>query len=422
MRTETANQFPPPAVRWCTGTAFGSRDRIRGGLFCSLEIRERRGGDLQSFCRGRALTAGDFCTGRHEGGESRVPDSPQPIGQHERMNSSPTLPPLASLPIGNTRAHFGTHVRELEIRARALFPQIRALTPLVYGEYFPHLSSFASLGRLTLAAVSHLPCRMDIAPGAASTLVIPYHGGGRWTVQGQEISAYASRSALLLSPAGGMGFTEGATSGLYLTLDAVRLGRVGAAMSGGVQVDFQLDRARELNLRLSDTVSLQVGLQIVVGQIAGALENPGLVPMLQLEDLFHRFAALLLAPGYFLRRMESPAATPSTSELDSLCDRIRSTPFTPVILSELEETSGYTRATLIEAFRKRYSCTPVQWIRRERLSRAFEEIRDSRDPSRIDGIAESLGFLNRRSFDRLFQHHFGIGPLEIIDTPTGRMH
>ena len=338
------------------------------------------------------------------------------------MNPSASLPPLAGLPIGNGRAHFGTHVRELEMRARALFPQIRALTPLVDGEYFPHLSSFASLGGITLGAGSHLPCRMEIAPGTSSTLVIPYCGGGRWTVEGREVSAYAGRSALLVSPAGGVGFTEGATSGLYLSIDAARLGRVGAAMSGGAAVDFDLNHARELNLRLSDTVSLQAGLEIVVGQIASALENPGLVPMLQLEDLFHRLAALLLAPGHFLRGIPARECPPSAGELDSICDRIRSTPYTPVILSEVEERSGYGRATLIEAFRRRFSCTPVQWIRRERLSRAFEEIRDSRDPARIDAIAESLGFLNRRSFDRLFQHHFGIGPLEILDTPTGRMH
>jgi AraC-like DNA-binding protein len=333
-----------------------------------------------------------------------------------------TLPTLASLPIGNGRAHFGTHVRELEMRARALFPQIHALTPLIEGEYFPHLSSFASLGGITLGAVSHLPCRLEISAGPTSMLVIPYSGGGRWTVEGREVSTSASRSALLISPAGGVGFTEGASAGLYLSIDAARLRRVGLAMSGGAAVDFDLGNSRELNLRLNDTVSLQAGLEIVVGQIAAALENPGLVPMLQLEDLFHRFAALLLAPGDFLPKIPARYITPPRVELDAICDRIRSTPYTPVNLSELEERSGYARATLIEAFRRRFSCTPVQWIRRERLSRAFEEIRDSRDPARIDGIAESLGFLNRSGFDRLFRHNFGIGPLEILDTPAGRMH
>lgn len=349
-------------------------------------------------------------------------NSPSSAELRAHNNPPAALPPLAALPIGNGRAHFGTHVRELEMRARALFPQIHALTPLVEGEYFPHLSSFASLGQLTLGAVSHLPCRMEIAPGMSSLLVIPHSGGGRWKVGDQEVATYASRSALLVSPAGGVGFTEGASSGLYLSIDAARLGRVGLAMSGGVRVDFDLNNARELNLRLSDTVSLQAGLEIAVGQIASALENPGLVPMLQLEDLFHRFAALLLAPGQFLQGIPAREATPSSGELDVICDRIRSTPYTPVILSELEEHSGYGRATIIEAFRRRFSCTPVQWIRRERLSRAFEEIRESSDPTRIDGIAESLGFVSRRGFDRLFQYHFGIGPLEILDTPAGRMH
>jgi len=336
--------------------------------------------------------------------------------------SSATLPTLAGLPLGNGRAHFGTHVRELEIRARALFPQLRALTPLVEGEYFPHLSSFASLGGIKLGAVSHLPCKMEIAPGPSSTLVIPHCGGGRWTVEGREVSTHASRSALLISPAGGVGFTEETSSGLYLSIDSARLKRVGLAMSGGIPVDFDLNNSRELNLRLSDTVSLQAGLELILGQVASALENPALVPMLQLEDLFHRFAALLLAPGHLLQEVALREGTPSTGELDLICDRIRTKPYTPVILSELEERSGYGRATIIEAFRDRFSCTPVQWIRRERLSRAFEEIRDSSDPARIDGIAESLGFLNRRGFDRLFQYHFGIGPLEIVDTPAGRMH
>lgn len=338
------------------------------------------------------------------------------------MNLAPAAMSLASLPIGANRAYFGTHVRELEMRARALFPQVRSLTPVGDDEYFPHLSSFISLGGITLAAVSHLPCRLEIGEGRTSTLVIPHAGRGQWSAGNRHIAATAGKSALLLSPAGGCGVTEGATSGLYLSIDEKQLRQVGCAMSGGRPVDFALDDARELDLKLSDTVSLLAGLEILLGQISSAMDNPELVPMLRLDDLFHRFAALLLAPARFLGSPPRRRGKPSLREVDLICDRIRALPHVPVNLSEMEAHSGYSRAALIESFRSRFGCTPIQWVRRERLARAFDEIRDCGDAQRVDAIVQRLGFTSRRNFDRLFQHHFGLAPLEVLAAEPHRMH
>lgn len=326
-------------------------------------------------------------------------------------HATPVRSALPALPLGAHDAYFGTDIREFEFRSRLLFPQIRELASLLDSDVFPHLCSMQSLGGITFAAVSHLSCRMVLSEGGSTTLVLPHVGRGIWQVRGRRLEAEAAHSALLLSGAGGWGQTEGGTSGLYVKLDPLRLADIGRIMLGVERVPFNLGTPRELPLHVTGNFSLRGGLGFLIGQLSSALENPALVPLLKLDDLFYRFAAILLAPEPFLAQdVRKRLPLPTSAELDQLCDYIRGCAGVSIGLTDLEAMSGFPRASIYRAFRRTYGRTPVQWIRNWRMQEA-RRILETRGPEiSVAELALTFGFRNAASFSRAFQAEHGVAP------------
>jgi len=325
--------------------------------------------------------------------------------------SSPTRSALPALPLGAHSAHFSTDIRELEFRSRLFFPQLRELSSLLESDIFPHLSSLQSLGGLTFASVSHLACRMVMSEGGSTTLVLPHVGRGVWQVRGRRLYAEGSQNALLLSGAGGSGETEGGTSGVYVKLDPLRLGDIGKVMLGAERIPFNLGTPRELPLDISNHFSLREGLGFVLGQISSALENPALVPLLKIDDLFYRFAAMLISPQPFLAQdARKRLPLPDRAALERICDYIRASSGVSIGLTDLEAMSGFPRAAIYRAFRRTFDRTPVQWIRHLRLEEARRYLESHGPEISLLEAAQRFGFKNAATFSRAFVSEHGVAP------------
>lgn len=335
----------------------------------------------------------------------------------------PTRSALPALPLGAHSAHFSTDIRELEFRSRLLFPQIRELSSLLDSDLFPHLSSLQSLGGIIFASVSHLACRMVLSEGGSTTLVLPRVGRGAWQVRGRHLHAEGSQSALLLSGAGGSGETEGGTSGIYVKLDPLRLAEIGKVMLRTERIPFNLGTPRELPLDISSHFSLRAGLDFVLGQIDSALENPALVPLLKLDDLFYRFAAMLLSPQPFLTQdARKRLRLPDRAALECICDYIRASSGVSIGLTDLEAMSGYPRAAIYRAFRRTFDLTPVQWIRHLRLQEARRYLESHGQEISLLEAAQRFGFKNAATFNQAFVTEHGIAPDVLMGHSRRSLH
>lgn len=327
------------------------------------------------------------------------------------------------LPLGARTAHFSTDIREFEFRSRLLFPQIRELSSLLESDIFPSLSNLQSMGGITFASVSHLSCRMVLSEGGSTTLVLPHMGRGIWQVRGRTLQAEGSRSALLLSGAGGWGQTEGGTSGLYVKLDPLRLADIGKVMLGAERVAFNLGTPRELPLDVAQHFSLREGLGFALGQIASAQENPDLVPLLKPDDLFYRFAAMLISPQPFLAQdARKRLPLPNPSELARICDYVRASSGISISLTDLEAMSGFPRAAIYRAFRQTFDRTPVQWIRNLRLQEARRTLESRGAGASLQEVAQLFGFGSAASFSRAFLAEHGVAPEAITGPLPSSIH
>lgn len=97
-----------------------------------------------------------------------------------------------------------------------------------------------------------------------------------------------------------------------------------------------------------------------------------------------------------------------TSELEELCAYIqRNLTDCTLCMFDLKMASGRTVRAIQYAFRKQLGCTPMQWVRKERLALARKRLKLASGRLTVTEIALACGFNNAANFARLYAEHYG---------------
>lgn len=134
---------------------------------------------------------------------------------------------------------------------------------------------------------------------------------------------------------------------------------------------------------------------------------------MNVEDTLYRLIAGSLTPGLLFK--EDPSnrfclASVKQNSLDAICDAVRSDVSTPLSLTEMQRISGYSARSLQLAFKERFGMTPKEWEKNERLTIAFDMLRDIPDGVTVTEVAYRTGFPTSSAFGRDFKRRFGISP------------
>ncbi len=204
----------------------------------------------------------------------------------------------------------------------------------------------------------------------------------------------AARDALLAGEAGGRG---GALEGLRL-------------ISGDGAEACQASLLAVLRHTLVSMALLQA-------------EVPGLPERLGLADQLLRLLALLRWPELLALPVDRPPDAASAADdrgpldghamadsFEALLAFIRDHLDSPLNLSVLESQSHYSRRSLQYAFRERLGCTATQWIRAQRLDRAYERLIQAGETDTVAGIARACGYRSMGLFSVEFQQRFHVKP------------
>jgi AraC-like DNA-binding protein len=151
----------------------------------------------------------------------------------------------------------------------------------------------------------------------------------------------------------------------------------------------------------------------------GVVRHRGGVPEpLRLDDLLLRQIVDLLAAG-LLAESTPPDPPESDAAIDTLLDWMHAHCHEPISLTELEQRARYSRRHLQYAFKARFGCGPMQYLRRQRLWQARRRIEQAGPSSTVSGIALASGYLSLASFRRDFQNRFGITPSALLARRRG---
>ena len=234
---------------------------------------------------------------------------------------------------------------------------------------------------------------------------------------GQQRIDLASRQAIVL-PNGGCQLEVGHYAGIATLLDGRRLQRTLQVIAGSNRSVVQLEPRLLANRDGRDaSASILISLFSHIGEVIQ--ENPYLADGLGLDDqLYRTFALALLDQDAAFKRLAAPwdGTRLWSSTLDDLVDYIRSHLHETITLTDLEARSHYSGRHLQSLFRDKFACTPMQFIRKQRLNAAMERMREGRVSDTVTRIARDCGYRYVSNFTTDFQKAFGVNPSVVLRT------
>jgi len=273
------------------------------------------------------------------------------------------------------------------------------------------------LGPLKLVALWGTGLRGEVEATPEASFILPYRGSGQFRLEGRSLANIAGRTLLYLPPSAWR-TTNDAMGGITIRLDPELLRRVGCTMVGPHVPPTRWQtighQARMVPLpspigpepveRLYRLMAFIHGLLLRYGAVAEAL---------CLDDLLLRQIVAVLVPS-LLADTQPPEPKPSIGAIDELVDWMHAHCHQPISLSELERRSHYSRRNLQYAFKARFGCGPMQYLRRLRLWRARRRLQQAPPPANLTAVALACGYLDLASFSRDFRRIFGIAPSSLL--------
>ncbi len=147
-------------------------------------------------------------------------------------------------------------------------------------------------------------------------------------------------------------------------------------------------------------------------------ESSYLATCLGLDEQVYRLLALSLlqAEGEIEKTKKRWAESPNNwkSPLDDLVDYIRCNVHRNLTLTDLEEQTHYSGRQLQNLFKEKFDCTPMQFVRRQRLTAAMERLQTAEASDTVTNIARDCGYLYSSTFTTDFKQEFGVSPSVVL--------
>ena len=146
-------------------------------------------------------------------------------------------------------------------------------------------------------------------------------------------------------------------------------------------------------------------------------ESTYLTEALGLGDQIYRLLAisLLQAAGLLEQARKGSAGQRGWNpRLDGLVDYIVANAHLNITLTDLEVQSHYSARHLHSLFNDKFDCTPMQFVRRQRLDTAMQKLQTANDGDTVASISRDCGYHFASNFSSDFQRHFGVKPSTVI--------
>ena len=309
----------------------------------------------------------------------------------------------------------------------ALAERIHAATPLRglvrMGERqgFFHRNAVLRLGSLTLSSSVHAPIVLEAEAIECAMVALAYAGSARVTVQHQHFDLLAQQGLLYL-PGAAFEAQTGFLQEVLIHLDPGRLALTAAAIAGAAHGPKPfLRRLRQPRLVLPRN-ALEHDLLATLRRALTTLDAPDLeaaggFAALGIEDLLLRLLAMLLFPELLQgppAAADRPVPRPREQAFTDLLEWIRAHLHTPITLTEMERRSAYSRRTLQILFQERCGCSPMQWLKAQRLEAVRQCLLHPRADDTVTSIARRHGFGDLSSFTMGFRHRYGVLPSGLL--------
>lgn len=318
--------------------------------------------------------------------------------------------------------------RAVELRDEvALAERIHAATPLrglvTTGgrQGFFHRNAALPLGSLVLSTSVHAPLRLEAAGGESAMVAIAYAGSARVAIDRHHLELTPQESLLYL-PGESFEAQTGFLKEVLIHLDPNRLASTAAAIAGGGHGPRtflrRLRQPRLLQACNGVERDLLTTLRRVLTMLdATHLEASGGFSAIGLEDILLRLLAMLMVPDLLgAAPTGAQRLAPSQREFAflDLLEWIRAHLHTPITLTQMERHSAYSRRNLQILFQERFGCSPMQWLKAQRLEAARQALLHPQAEDTVTSIARRHGFGDLSGFAMSFRRRYAVLPSDLL--------
>ncbi|EAQ76598.1 AraC family transcriptional regulator [Synechococcus sp. WH 5701] len=320
----------------------------------------------------------------------------------------------------NDRALVLTDATALAERIHAATP-LRGLVRMGERQGFFHRNAVLRLGGLSLSSSVHSPLVLEAEDTGCAMVALAYAGSAQVTLQQQRFDLWPQQGLLYL-PGAAFEAQTGFLQEVLIHLDPAQLALSAAAIAGGAHGPRPfLRRLRQPRL-VHPRSTLEQDLLTTLRRTLTTLDAPDLeaaggFAALGIEDLLLRLLALLLFPELLRAQPSSsphPVPQPREQAFTDLLEWMKAHLHTPITLTQMELRSAYSRRSLQILFQERFGCSPMQWLKAQRLEAARQALLHPEADDTVASIARRHGFADLSGFAMGFRRRYGLLPSGVL--------
>ena len=217
--------------------------------------------------------------------------------------------------------------------------------------------------------------------------------------------------------------TRSYSSTLFVTLDPRRLSSTIRTISGGspTSIDDQIVvKSKRRDPTSGGTSKVWRFIEFVDALNS---EDQHLPSALGLSEQFYRLLSITLLENTeelaIAAERWKKRAQKWTNNLDDLIDFIRNNADQNLTLTDLEQLSHYSARHLQNLFKEKFDCTPMQFVRRQRLTTAMEKLQTADFDATVTSIGRDCGYRFTSNFTTDFHRQFGVTPSTVLRASRG---
>ena len=327
---------------------------------------------------------------------------------------------LVPLVLGNAKAVTDTSINAMRDHIESAVPGIEAIDALDQTGRFISRSCAVKIGPLAVSAHSHFPVRTMRKDSQHNyALCFPISGTIDFDIGSKSLVAKPGASAVFLS-GGARSVRTGTVSNLMIGLNRNKLENTAQSMFGGAEsgkVDLRLLVDREIPLT-GPCLAASDYCQKIFSLIDCMNLDQSMIGAMNLGDTLYRNFTIMLAPELFKKattqQLSVAARDQAQDKVDSVCEYIQANLDMPLTLSDLEQFSGLTARALQYSFLNRFGCSPLQWVREQRLCRVHNLLLLGAPSTKISDVVFACGFTHLGAFSQHYLRRFGETPSETL--------
>lgn len=314
---------------------------------------------------------------------------------------------LSPLIFGHTQAKIDLDLVEMQSTVNSITNWVSEFDTLNDEVSFEHRISAINHNGVRIISVASTPTVMKVND-PDYTIAIPIIGNIKSWVQGQEIEASPNGLGIFY-PIGKRHTEAGIKSTLLISISKKRVQNTIDSLLGlGRQHLVNLDSPRLIRLQVGGLDFKKLLLQLCEFINQAKLDSK-VIHAIGIDESICKLFLTMLEPMVFLPTENISEIGVDQSKMGMICEYIEANLAMPLNLGTLEKVSGLSARTIQGYFKKRFLCTPSEWIASRRLSKAYQLLSNPTLETKVSQVALECGYSNFS----LFAKRYGAIHLEL---------